>query len=127
VSWGSTLQKTVALSTAEAEYMAAASLVKEALWLQELQRDLLLGGSPAAANMSTLLFTDNHAALALLRNPIVTQRAKHITVLYHFAREKVQSGEVEFLYCPTELMLADLFTKQLPTEKFARIIEEIMG
>ena len=127
VSWGSTLQKTVALSTAEAEYMAAASLVKEALWLQKLQRDLQLGGSPAAASRGTLLFTDNQAALALLRNPIVSQRAKHIAVLYHFAREKVQSGEVEFQYCPTELMLADLFTKQLPTEKFARIKEKIMG
>ncbi|KAJ9513375.1 hypothetical protein QJQ45_001423 [Haematococcus lacustris] len=72
ISWSSRLQPTVAMSTAEAEYMAASSAAKEALWLRKLMRDLQLDAS------CVHLGCDNQAAIQLLHNPMATSRAKHI-------------------------------------------------
>ena len=112
ISWSSRLQPTVAASTAEAEYMAASQAVKEALWLRKLTSDL--GG-----DLKTMqLYTDNQAALTLLKNPIASARSKHIDIIYHFARELVARKEVKFDYCPTAKMIADIMTKALPEGKF---------
>ena len=112
VSWSSRLQSTVAVSTVEAEYMSAAAAVKEALWLHVLLAELGMSVKPM------LVQCDNQGALKLLKHPIASQRSKHIDVLYHFAREKVMLGEVEFVYCATEDMVADIFTKPLNKSKF---------
>ena len=112
ISWSSRLQPTVAASTAEAEYMAASQAVKEALWLRKLTTDL--GG-----DLKTMqLYTDNQAALTLLKNPIASARSKHIDIIYHFARERVARKEVKFDYCPTAKMIADIMTKALAEGKF---------
>jgi hypothetical protein len=65
------------------------------------------------------VYCDNQGAIKLLKHPIASQRSKHIDVLYHFAREKVMSGEVEFVYISTADMVADIFTKPLSKSKFA--------
>lgn len=113
VSWASKVQPTVALSTAEAEYMAAASAAKEALWLRKLMGDL---GVECAAPV--LIHCDSQAALKLLVNPVVSQRSKHIDVLHHFARERVARREVRYEYCRTECMIADCLTKAVSEHKF---------
>ena len=59
------------------------------------------------------IWCDNQGALALQRNPTSHQRAKHIDVAHHFVRERVARGELDLLYCQTNKMLADLFTKSL--------------
>ncbi|GFH31224.1 reverse transcriptase Ty1/copia-type domain-containing protein [Haematococcus lacustris] len=112
ISWSSRLQPTVAMSTAEAEYMAASSATKEALWLRKLMRDLQL--EARCVQMSC----DNQAALQLLHNPMATARAKHIDVHHHFVRERITRGEVAFSYCHTDSMLANIFTKPLAAVKF---------
>ncbi|KAJ9528781.1 hypothetical protein QJQ45_000035 [Haematococcus lacustris] len=115
ISWSSRLQPTVALSTAEAEYMAASNAAKEALWLRKLMRDLQLD----ASCVTTLCVgCDNQAALQLLHNPMATSRAKHIDVHHHFVRERITRGEVAFYYCHTSSMMADLLTKPLAAVKF---------
>lgn len=114
VSWSSKLQPTVAASTTEAEYMSAASAVKEALWLRKLLGDLGMDG----LHPLTIL-CDNQATIKLLVNPIVSARSKHIDVLHHFARERVARQEVKFEYCGTEDMMADCLTKAVPEHKLA--------
>ncbi|KAJ9533252.1 hypothetical protein QJQ45_018363 [Haematococcus lacustris] len=114
LSWSSRLQPTVAMSTAEAEYMAASSAVKEGLWLRKLMQDLQLPGD------CTSILCDNQAALQLLHNPIASARAKHINVHHHFARERVARGEVSFNYCSTASMVADIMTKPLSLVKFSQ-------
>ncbi|GFH18455.1 reverse transcriptase Ty1/copia-type domain-containing protein [Haematococcus lacustris] len=114
ISWSSRLQPTVAMSTAEAEYMAASSAVKEGLWLRKLMQDLQLPGD------CTSIMCDNQAALQLLHNPIASARAKHINVHHHFARERVARGEVSFSYCSTASMVADIMTKPLSLVKFSQ-------
>jgi len=112
ISWSSKLQPTVAVSTAEAEYMSAAAAVKEALWLRKLLADLQM-------HVGTVqMYCDNQAALSLLKHPIASARSKHIDVVHHFARERVARGEVSFVYCQSSEMLADCLTKALPDVSF---------
>lgn len=113
ISWSSKLQPTVAVSTTEAEYMASAQAVKEALWL----KNLFWAFGIKIGTMK--IFNDNQGAIKLLKNPIASVRSKHIDVLHHFARERVSRQEVVFEYCSTDVMVADVFTKPLPLCKFA--------
>jgi hypothetical protein len=106
ISWSSRLQQTVAQSTVEAEYMAAAAAVKEALWLRTLLSDLGVSGLGAVQ-----MYCDNQGAVQLLKHPIASQRSKHIDVMHHFARERVARGEVAFTYCSTGENAADILTK----------------
>ena len=112
ICWSSHLQKTIAVSTTEAEYMAAASATKEALWLRNLLCDFNVNASPVN------IYGDNQATLHLLKNANAAARSKHIDVMHHFARERVLRNEVSFEYIATHLMLADCMTKALPEPKF---------
>ena len=116
VSWSSKRQGVVAMSTTEAEYMAAAHAAKEAIWLRQLMKDFNLEATEA-----TVLYEDNQGCIGLAKNPISHGRTKHIDVRYHFVREKVESKEIELSYCPTEEMVADTFTKSLGRLKFEKM------
>jgi transposase InsO family protein len=111
ISWSSKRQPTVAASTTEAEYMAAAAAVKEGLWLRKLLDSLDI--SLEVVHIAC----DNQSALKLLKNPIFSTRSKHIDVMHYFARERVLRKEVSFHYVPTRKMLADVMTKALPVEQ----------
>ncbi len=65
-----------------------------------------------------MILGDNQAALKLLANPIASQRSKHIEIMHHFARERVERGEVEFRYTETDKQVADILTKPLAENKF---------
>ena len=111
VSWSSKRQPTVAVSTTEAEYMSAAYATKEALWLQLLMSEL------GCAAQTILIKADNQSAIKLLKNPVISQRSKHIDVIYHFVRERVESQHVSFEYVSTQNMIADVLTKPVPKAK----------
>ena len=81
VTWRSQLQKTVALSTMEAEYMALSAAVQEAIWLRKLLAELKMNDG----NEPTVVFCDNQSAVCFTKNPVQHQRSKHIDVRYHFA------------------------------------------
>ena len=116
VTWKSKKQSCVALSTAEAEYMALSSAAQEAVWMRELVSDL--GNSPIN---STVIFEDNQSAISMAKNPQYHRRTKHINIKYHFIREQVANGTICLKYCKTEDMLADLLTKGVGPEKFERL------
>jgi len=109
VSWGSKVQPTVAASTMEAEYMAAAVAAKEAVWLRRLLGELKEQTPPVHMRC------DNQSALKLIDNPCGTARSKHIDVTHHFVRDRVRSGDLVFSYIPTAQMVADVLTKALPS------------
>ena len=106
VTWKSKKQSCVALSTAEAEYMALSSAAQEAVWMRELISDLR---NPPAT--STEILEDNQSAISMAKNPQFHGRTKHINIKYHFIREQIANGTICLKYCPTEDMLADLLTK----------------
>jgi Reverse transcriptase (RNA-dependent DNA polymerase) len=114
VSWSSRLQPTVAVSTTEAEYMAAGYAVKEGLWLRTLLRDFGMDVGPVR------IMCDNQGAIKLMKHAIASMRSKHIDVIHHFVRERVARGEVAFEYCRSEDMAADCLTKPLSESKLHR-------
>ncbi|KAE8970139.1 hypothetical protein PR001_g27295, partial [Phytophthora rubi] len=109
--WRSTFQKTVALSSTEAEYMALSDCVKECVWMRRLLKDI--GAEQVGA---TVIYEDNQGAMALAKNVDYEARTKHIDIRYHFIREKVVSNEVELEYVDTKNQLADFMTKGLSSK-----------
>ena len=116
VSWRSKKQTSVALSTAEAEYVALASTVQEALWLRHLLTDLNI--EPQGP---MVIHEDNQSAIAMTKSPQFHRRSKHISIKYHFIRDVVMDGRVEVKYCPTQEMVADMLTKGLPKNVFVKL------
>lgn len=108
VAWMSRLQKTIAQSTTEAEYMAIAEGVKEVKWFRQLLEDI-----GRAQEGSTPLWTDNQGAMALTKNPEYHRRTKHIDVRYHFIRDEQETGTVTVGFVPTDEQPADMLTKSL--------------
>ena len=115
VSWSSKKQTSVALSSTEAEYIAAAHATKEVIWLRRLLTDLGLD-----LNSPTTLHIDNQSAIAIARNPEFHDRTKHIEIRHHFLRQKVEGEEIHLSYIPTEDQTADVLTKGLVREKHER-------
>ena len=122
ISWESRRQRTVALSTTEAEYMALTAAIKEAIWCRRFLGDL---GFPQ--KNATRLMEDNQGCIALARNPVMHQRSKHIDIKYHFNRESVEAGVVDPKYVPTKENLADVFTKSLNRPAFQYLRDQMLG
>lgn len=114
ISWRSKKQRTVALSSTEAEYMALSEAIQEAVWLKAFLCEL----GEVASDQALTVYEDNQGAIALAKNPEFHKRTKHIDIRYHFVREKVEDGQVCLQYCPTQDMLADIMTKPIPTVQF---------
>ncbi|KAK2386041.1 putative mitochondrial protein [Trifolium repens] len=113
ISWCTKKQAVTALSSCEAEYIAGTFAACQALWLDSVMKELR-----CEASKPLLLRIDNKSAISLAKNPISHGRSKHIETKYHFIREQVSNGVIEVQYCPTELQLADGFTKALKLERF---------
>ena len=111
VTWEARKQKTVALSSTEAEYMAMSEATKEAMYLQNLLEEL---GTPREP---IVLHNDNQGAIELVKNPVFHSQTKHIDVKHHFIRDAFEDGRIRPVYMETERMVADIFTKGLPRPK----------
>lgn len=111
ISWESTKQKTVALSSTEAEYMALSEAAKEGIYLGNLVQELI----DSCTNV--ILYSDNQSALKLSSNPVFHKRSKHIDIRHHFIRETIESGKIETKYLESNEMPADILTKALGTTK----------
>ena len=116
VLWLSRKQPCTTTSTTESEYVAASLTSKEIVWARRLLNDL---GFPHSK--PTSLFSDNQSAIRLVQNPEFHKRTKHINVVYHLIREIQARGEIEVLYVPTRLQLADILTKALTPEIFQKL------
>src|SRR6187200_353775 len=111
ISWMSRLQKSVALSTTEAEYMAIAEAAKELVWLKSFLAELGLQQD------NCVLHCDNESAVHLAKNPVFQSRTKHIQMRYHFIRELITDGMVNLQKILGTENPADMFTKVVTTEK----------
>jgi hypothetical protein len=116
VAWSARKQPLIALSTAEAEYIALTSVVRELLYLRLLITELY---EPLPLPIHILC--DNQAAIALASNGKFQSRTKHIDLRYHFVRSHVKDGTFKLLYCPTDDNLADAFTKALARPRLQKL------
>ena len=115
VSWASKRQATTALSTTEAEYVAASSAGQEAVWLR-----LLLQSLGFEQKKATVIQEDNQGCIALSKNPKFHARTKHIDIKHHYIRDLVTTNQIDLSYCASHKMVADVLTKPLPKEQFER-------
>uniref|UniRef100_A0A0A9XU65 Copia protein n=2 Tax=Lygus hesperus TaxID=30085 RepID=A0A0A9XU65_LYGHE len=120
ISWASKKQRTIALSTVEAEYMALSFNVQEIIWLRSLIKEIY----PKSVLEPTIVYCDNMGSINLSKNDIVSQKSKHINLRYHFLKEHVKNGDVIIKYLPTDDMLADVLTKPLALPKFVKFTNE---
>ena len=113
VSWRSSRQTCVALSTAEAEFVALAGAAEEAVWIGKFFTELGF-----AVDYPILLNEDNQAAIRLAEYSRSTTKVKHIDIKYQFVNDLISKSYINLRYCPSEQMTADVFTKGLSSEKF---------
>ena len=120
VSWSSKLQSLVALSTTEAEYVAAVEAGKEMVWLRQFLGEL---GYPQHA--PSVLRMDNQSAISVAKNPEHHGRMKHLDLRWYWLRDVVDQGLIEPSFIPTDDMAADILTKpllRLQVEKCRRLM-----
>ena len=115
VSWSAVKQKSIALSSTEAEYYAMTHAFKEALWIRTFLEILKF---PVPRPFPIL--SDNQAACSLSNSPAISARSKHIDIRHHFICDHVLDGSFSTTWIPTADMPADIFTKPLPLPAFSR-------
>ena len=108
LSWGSRKQKSIALSTCEAEIIALSEAAKDVVYLRKLVKGL---GAPEPG--PTHLSTDSSSARDVSYNPEHHDRMKHVERRHFFIRDMVESFELEVPYVPTSRNPADFFTKPM--------------
>jgi len=120
ISWSSKKQGSIALSSTEAEYIAATHTAKEAIWLRQLLTELL-----HPLDSPTTLFVDNQSTIAIAKNPKFHDQTKHIDVCYHFLQQKVDNSKITLSYIPTNAQPANALTKRLCREKHNKFMLEM--
>lgn len=118
--WSCRKQKSVSLSSTEAEYVALSEACQELVVLRRLLCSI--GRAPAG---TTLVYEDNQSCIKLVTSERTTRRSKHIETRHHYVKELQQKGDIMLKYCPTDKMLADILTKPLGPEKTRRFREQL--
>jgi hypothetical protein len=112
VSWSAKKQEIVTLSTTESEYVGAVHTAKEALWLHSLILQIF-----ATQINTTTLFSNNQSAIALASDHKYHPHTKYIDIWYDFIHWIIEEGQLCLIYCPTNDMVTNIFTKALPSLK----------
>nr|GEW81516.1 retrovirus-related Pol polyprotein from transposon TNT 1-94 [Tanacetum cinerariifolium] len=112
-------QKSAAISSTEAEYIALSGHCAQILWMRSQLSDYGLGFNKILMNC------DNKSAIALCCNNVHHSRSKHIDIRYHFIKEHVENRVIELYFVNTEYQLADLFTKALGRDRIEFLINKL--
>jgi hypothetical protein len=120
VGWRSHKQQTVALSSAEGEYVSLSDSSQDLLWCMNVLEELRI-------LPKLTLCTDNQSAIAIASNPIYHHGTRHINFRYHFIRDHVESKLITLKYLQTDKMHADLLTKNLTEGKTTLHRTKLMG
>ncbi|KAG5862532.1 hypothetical protein JTB14_022769 [Gonioctena quinquepunctata] len=107
ISWYSQRQTSVAISTTEAEIVAASEAAREIVWLKRLFEEIIV------LRAVPTLMVDNEAAIKLAENPEYHRRTKHIHIRHFFVHELVLDSFIQVKKVSSEDQLADIMTKPL--------------
>ena len=122
VSWKSRGQKSVTLSSTEAEFVALSEAAKEIKFIVQV-----LESMKQKIEFPIIVRVDNVGAIGLSKNLSTSQRTKHIDVRYHFVREFVEEGFIKITFVKSEENHADIFTKNVNREIFEKHVENFVG
>ncbi|GJU29739.1 retrovirus-related pol polyprotein from transposon TNT 1-94 [Tanacetum coccineum] len=119
VSWSSKRQKSAAISSTEAEYIALSGCCAQVLWMRSQLTDYGLGFNKIP------MYYDNKSVIAICCNNVQHSRSKHIDIRYYFIKEQVENGVVKLYFVRTEYQLADILTKALCRERIEFLIDKL--
>ena len=118
-SWQSRAQKTVALSSTEAEYMAMSDCSRQAMWIQSLLGEL-------GYHIQTFpICGNNQGSIFIGSNPVQERCLKQIDIRYHYVRQLAEEKKIDLFWVEGSDNPADLFTKNLGTEKFEKFRSQL--
>lgn len=100
--------------------MAGSICVQELIWIKKIFCEIL-----DEKILKVTLFMDNQSAIRLVKNPEFYRRSKHIDVRYLFIRERYEEGLFTVTYVSTKQMLADIFTKAMPSQNFLELVSKL--
>ena len=112
IAWKSKKQAAVSRSSAEAELRALATTTAEIVWLRWLLTDFGI-----SCDAATPLLCDNTGAIQIANDPVKHELTKHIGVDAFFTRSHCNQHTIALQYVPSELQLADFFTKAQTREQ----------
>ncbi|KAK2449059.1 hypothetical protein QL285_008290 [Trifolium repens] len=115
ISWFSKKQNCVALSTAEAVYVAAGSSCTQLVWMKQMLKEY-----DVEQDVITL-YCDNLSAINISKNPVQHSKTKHIDIRHHFIRDLVENKVVTLEHVGTKDQVADIFTKALDAVQFENL------
>ena len=119
ISWQSRSQKTVALSSTEAEYMALSDCSRQAVWMKTVFSELGMPLGPIP------ICGDNQGSIFISSNPVQERRSKHIDIRYHYVRECIEEQKIKIFFIEGSQNPADLFTKNLGQTKFEQFRNQL--
>ena len=118
ISWACRKQSCVSLSSTEAEYIALAEASQEGIWIRRLLEDF-----EEKLQKKTVIYEDNQSCLKLIKQKCFNHRMKHIDTKFHFVKDLKEQQQMEYKYCPTAQMIADMLTKPLGNIKLKGFAE----
>ncbi|GJT24720.1 putative ribonuclease H-like domain-containing protein [Tanacetum coccineum] len=119
VSWQCKKQTIVAISSTEAEYVAAASCCAQVLWMQNQLLDYGFNF------MNTEIHIDNESTICIVRNPVLHSKTKHIQIRHHFIRDCYEQRLINVVKVHTDDNVADLLTKGFDLARFNFLVVTI--
>ena len=122
VIYGSKRQHAIALSSTEAEVMAASHTALEVVYVLNLITEMGI-----VQERPPVLYIDNSGALALAKDRRSCHKSKHIDRRYLKVREFVENGKLRVAAVPADENPADLFTKDLARPKFEKFLKMATG
>ena len=118
-SWNSRAQKTIALSSTEAEYMSLSDTSRQLVWIRTLFSEL-------GIKLSAIpLCGDNQGSIFMASNPVQEKQIKHIDICFHYIHQVVRDKQVELFFIDGALNPADMFTKNLGHIKFVKFRSQL--
>ncbi len=121
VTWCSRKQKSVSISSTEAEYMSLSECSRTGLYFRNLMEELNLDVSYID------LVSDNRSALILAAHKYNHSKTKHIAIHYHFIRNLVKNKVAKLNYINTSENVSDILTKTLDTTSFTKLSSKLLN
>ncbi|GFX09414.1 retrovirus-related Pol polyprotein from transposon TNT 1-94 [Trichonephila clavipes] len=124
ITWRTFKEKSVSLSTMEAEFMSMVECIKEITWLDNIMNECA-SRDVVKYRSKPVLLADNQAAIDFLKSPIENYHTKHIEVRYHYVRDLFYKDLFEVKYVKSKANLADIFTKPLTQNELNNFVENV--
>ena len=122
ISWKSKGQRSVTLSSSEAEFVALSEAAKEVKFVVMIMMTMNI-----PVKMPVIVRVDNVGAIFMAENVTTGERTKHVDTRYHFVREFVHEGFIKIIFVRTKENVADIFTKNVTGDLYEKHTQELIA